>query len=266
MAEKTTKTEGAHPARDVSPLAQVARHYFDERDQEAGGPAAQTKMRIILDTGRGYVLEASERGVLMRLIEGDQYVMDATDDEEAARLAALCIPSPDRVIALANARLASFFGVDDSCIMRCATYIYLGEPTDAPLPDEQGHSVVDGHEVRRLDASFLDAVCAHYHALPRELVLDHLRHGRMYGGFTPQGELAGFVGEHTEGSIGLLEVLPEHRRRGWAQALEKLMINLHLSQGRMPYCQVECHNAPSHALQTKLGYTKLPGEQCWIEG
>lgn len=252
---------------DAAPREQAARRYFDARDQEAGGPAATTQMRIMLDTGRARVLEASDRGVLLQLVRGVQYAMDAIDDEEATRLAALCTGNPDeRAIALANADLASAFDVSEQCVFRCATYVYLDEPPNVPLPDERGRAIVDGRAIRRLDEGHLDVVTAHYHGLPRPLVYDHLRRGEMYGGFTQDGELAGFIGEHDEGSIGLLEVLPEHRRQGWAQTLERFMINLHLAQGRMPYCQVVVGNVASHALQAKLGYRRLPGEQCWIEG
>ncbi|MBE5905217.1 MAG: hypothetical protein E7277_00285 [Lachnospiraceae bacterium] len=34
-------------------------------------------------------------------------------------------------------------------------------------------------------------------------------------------EMAGFVGEHLEGSIGLLHVMPKFRRKGYAMALQK---------------------------------------------
>lgn len=254
-----------HDPADLARTA-AARAYFDARDAEAPDHlAATTMMRIVLDSGRGFVLQADERGVLMKLVRGNQYLMDATDDEQAARLAALCT-GPERVVSLADTRYVPLFDVAEQDVFRCATYVYDGTPLPASLPDAQGRTTIGGLELRRLDESFLDQVCAHYHVVPRPLIAEHLRDGLMYGGFDAHGQLTGFIGEHTEGSIGLLVVLPDYRRHGYAQALESLMVNLHLSQGRMPYCQVALGNEASHALQTKLGFTRLPGEQCWIEG
>ena len=260
---------GTAPAsleRPIDPaLATTARAYFDARDAEAPDHlAATTMMRIVLDSGRGYVLQASEHGVLMKLVRGNQYLMDATDDQQAARLAALCT-GPERVVSLADTRHVPLFNVAEQDIFRCATYVYAGEPKPASLPDAQGRTTIGGLQLRRLDESFLDQICEHYHVVPRPLIAEHLRDGLMYGGFDANDQLTSFIGEHTEGSIGLLVVLPEHRRHGYAQALESLMINLHLSKGRMPYCQVALDNEASHALQAKLSFTRLPGEQCWID-
>lgn len=262
----TTSPDPAQAAcPDTHALDAAARAYFDARDAEApDGRAATTMMRIVLDSGRGRVLQADERGVLMKLTRGNQYLMDARDHQQAAHLAALCT-GPERVVSLADTRYVPLFGAPEKDIFRCATYVYEGAPKPADLPDARGCTTVGSLELRRLDESFLDQVCAHYHVVPRPLVAEHLRDGLMYGGFDAQGQLTGFIGEHTEGSIGLLEVFPEHRRHGYAQALESLMINLHLSKGRMPYCQVALDNEASHALQAKLSFTRLPGEQCWID-
>ena len=50
----------------------------------------------------------------------------------------------------------------------------------------------------------------------------HAAHG-LYAGRGENGGLAGFIGIHTEGSIGLLFVLPEQRRKGYAEELESFM-------------------------------------------
>lgn len=67
------------------------------------------------------------------------------------------------------------------------------------------------------------------------------------------GKRAGFIGTHSDGSIGMLEVLPEYRRRGIATALEFYQMNRHIDMGYIPYGQVYASNANSHALQKKVG-------------
>ena len=54
---------------------------------------------------------------------------------------------------------------------------------------------------------------------------------------------------------GMLEVLPQFRRRGLAEVLEAALIAQQLERGRFPYCHVRHGNAASEALQKKLGLT-----------
>ena len=76
--------------------------------------------------------------------------------------------------------------------------------------------------------------------------------GWIFGAFV-EGTLAGFIGMHTEGSIGFLTVFPEYRRRGIGTALETFLINEMLERGFTPYGQTEEGNTASHRLQETLG-------------
>lgn len=263
---------GAGNKRSATPeeegSLEEARAYLDARDAEAGGPSACTMMRIVLETGRGRAVAVDGRGLLVRLGEpSGQYLMDARDEERANELAALCGgDATRRVVSLMDAALVPMLGAREEDVFRCNTYVYLEDEKEGVEELSDGSAAVGAFRIRRLNEGWLDVVCAHYAPLPRQAVLHHLRAGWVFGAFDEAGELAGFIGEHDEGSIGMLEVLPAHRRRGCAQALEAFMINRHLGQGRMPYCQVEVSNDASHALQRKMGFTRLPGTQCWVEG
>ena len=78
------------------------------------------------------------------------------------------------------------------------------------------------------------------------------------------GRLAGFMGEHLEGSMGLLHVFPEFRRRGYATELEKAVIKRTLQEGCIPVCQIEKSNSASMELQRKLGLTVSHRLICWM--
>lgn len=67
------------------------------------------------------------------------------------------------------------------------------------------------------------------------------------------GKVAGFIGMHGDGSIGMLEVLPEYRRRGIGTELEAFMNNLHIDKGFIPYGQVYLHNSASMKMQDSIG-------------
>ena len=74
----------------------------------------------------------------------------------------------------------------------------------------------------------------------------------------------GFVGEHLEGSMGLLEILPDCRRKGYGTELESFMISHILKQNLIPYCQVEVDNDKSLELQRKLGLIISKEKLYWI--
>jgi len=53
--------------------------------------------------------------------------------------------------------------------------------------------------------------------------------------------------------MGLLEVLPEHRNKGVAQALQNYLIDYMLKKEWIPFGQVFIENDKSLNLQNKLG-------------
>lgn len=109
-----------------------------------------------------------------------------------------------------------------------------------------------------------DFVVENYHnaGAYREHILGRIAEGML--GATVNGRLAGFAGVHMEGTVGLLEVLPEYRRRGLAEALEAAVINRLLDEGRLPYCHIKTGNTASFCLQEKLGLTVDHRKVYWL--
>ncbi|MDD6306117.1 MAG: GNAT family N-acetyltransferase [Clostridiales bacterium] len=104
-----------------------------------------------------------------------------------------------------------------------------------------------------LNLEYLDIVTANYHTVDdTDYMKERIEKGWMFGAFI-ENELAGFAGMHTEGSIGMLEVLPQYRGRHIGKALETYMINLSLEHGMIPYGQVADGNEVSTRLQETLG-------------
>lgn len=79
-----------------------------------------------------------------------------------------------------------------------------------------------------------------------------------------EGEIAGFIGFHGDGSSGMLEVLPKFRRRGIGSALEIALHNLALSRGWTPYGQIYTTNDASRKLQESLGMVISDGAIYWM--
>lgn len=119
-------------------------------------------------------------------------------------------------------------------------------------------------DVRPLDMSFFQAVLDGYSLFhDPEYVEDRLKAGVIFGAFV-DGRLAGFVGEHHEGSMGMLEVFPPYRGHGLGLALESFQINRYLSQGRVPFDQVIVGNEKSMGLQRKVGMELSKDTMSWL--
>lgn len=126
----------------------------------------------------------------------------------------------------------------------------------------------NGCRIRPLEESFTDAVFACYHDLhTRREIEKLLGDGALYGAFVEEDGaevLAGFIGTHAEGGMGMLEVFPRYRRRGIALALERHLINRTLARGYTPYGHVFTDNAPSLALQEKMGLKASGSLVYWV--
>ncbi len=118
--------------------------------------------------------------------------------------------------------------------------------------------------IKKLDTEYLEELVKAYGHADYDYMKDRLLAGVMYGAFMDD-ELAGFIGEHQEGSMGLLYVYPKFRRRGIAEALETFQINRSLQRGYTPYCQVKNGNEASLTLQSRLGLYPAKEHVWWIE-
>ncbi len=120
-----------------------------------------------------------------------------------------------------------------------------------------------GIELHDLTLSEIDFVLRHYDHIPfREYIEDRISTG-MIGAFSGS-EPIGFIGTHSDGSMGMLEVLPEYRRRGIAYSLEAALINRLRDQKKIPYAQIFTTNSDSILLQKKLGMSFSDETLAWM--
>ena len=117
-------------------------------------------------------------------------------------------------------------------------------------------------KIRSLDMGDLDEVNARYALGGPEHNEQAIKSGNMFG-IEIDGRLAGFIGMHSEGSVGMMEVFPEYRRRGLGTELESYMHNMHIDRGWIPYGQVYVSNAASLEMQAKFGLTRSEDHIWW---
>jgi tRNA (guanine37-N1)-methyltransferase len=208
---------------------------------------------VALENGAS-IQAQSEDGLLLYDAQGDIHLVCADTDAAALDMVDK-LPKTDLFI---NERT----GIDQvlkdrfnfTRVALCFNAVYLSEdPLEVP-----GDMVL-----RPLDVSFLPVVKKYYTVMGHEDIKEHLEHGNLFGGYAGDS-MVGFVGIHWEGSIGMLHVFEEHRRRRHGYAMEALMVNRLLSQGRRVYAQIYTDNEASIRLHHRLGMTLSPTPISWL--
>lgn len=102
-------------------------------------------------------------------------------------------------------------------------------------------------------------------AIPLEEFSFDIKTGFSVAAYDENDELAGFIGTHGDGSMGMLEVLPPFRRHHIGEELEKRLISKILSAGKTPFCHIIEGNEKSMNLQKKLGGTLCENKVAFLE-
>ena len=142
----------------------------------------------------------------------------------------------------------------------CVTFAYLN-----PMPPAV--ECPNGVEIKRLAPSLAKTVLDAYGnpgSYTVEDIADIMREKGVFGAIA-DGKLVGFIGRHDDGSMGMLEIFEQARRRGIGSALERFLITFVMTYGRMPYCDVYTDNPESMALQRKLGLTAASDYTFWTK-
>ena len=217
-------------------------------------PLLHMDMLECIRRGEAGLLYASGEGVLLRHTACGVVMMSAAAEEAAAEMlglldrAELLVAHQEFYLSAVKSRL----GI--SSMTPCLQAVY---PARRPLP-ERG-----GVEIRRLGEEYLSFLQEHYsHADGSDYLRGRLAAGVVFGAFE-NGCLAGFIGIHEEGAMGMLEVLPEYRRRGVAASLAAFLVNRLLEQGKVPYSHIIVGNSVSLSLHRKLGFTIASGTIYW---
>lgn len=117
--------------------------------------------------------------------------------------------------------------------------------------------------VRTADEHDLEMLMENYQLISPEELQSIVRRKGILLGYN-HDRLIGFIGEHLEGSMGILYVFPEYRRRGFGAALQSHLIVKTMEKGYIPFGQVEKENLSSLSLQKKIGMTQSDHLIVWM--
>ncbi len=195
-----------------------------------------------LREGTAEVLCASKEGVLVR-INGNTLCC-ALFDERALHDFASMIIGGNEAVCVHERPLSDYLKAQGlGYHLGCVQAVYTSKQRFACSP---------AFSIQRLGLEDLEIVMEHYTHADSTYITERIASGCMRKAVV-DGRLAAFIGRHAEGTIGMLQVLPDFRRRHIAEELEKAYINLLLEDGRTPYCHVHTENQASLSLQKKLG-------------
>ena len=198
-----------------------------------------------LRRGRGQVVYFEGSTVLVRRSEMPDFYLLTAESPEAGLAAFVGRPDPRCVVARGPGvpeTLGARFGLQLSGY--CCNVAYLkGEKLAWDCP---------GLLIRPFRVEELPQFLAHYDIEDEAEARAHIEKGELFAA-EYEGKLAGFMGLHADGSMGLLEVFPEYRKLGIGRAIEKFFINFCLDRGWTPSGQVFCDNEKSFSLQEHLG-------------
>ena len=142
-------------------------------------------------------------------------------------------------------------------LSNCHQATYEGKPFIFDLPKDV--------EIKYLTINHLDFVFGLYNKfVDLNYLEERITNKKMFGIFY-KNQIAGFIGWHREGAIGMLEIDEKYRRRHFATFLEKHIINKQLEEGKTPYCQIIDGNEKSMALQKKLGFSFAKEMIFWMK-
>lgn len=209
--------------------------------------------------GSAEILFASNEGVLLKDLPSNIYMLSSNNIEVSKNLINI-LPYDFNIISVHDK--FSFDLLLEKHIfsetMICYNTVYTKK---TPIAYEK-HSI----EIKPLTIEYRDNIINSYckiDIVDSNYIENRLKENVMFGAFV-DSNLCGFIGIHEEGSIGMLEVLPEFKGKGIGSALQIEATNNALTHKRYPYGQVIETNTASTALQKKLGFELSKDKVYWL--
>ena len=209
----------------------------------------------VLKRGTGSVIADPGNALLIRDNVSGAYFLACEDKTTGISLLDRYMTSDCSLLMVSDHALglAAFERYEFSDKLECYQVAYYGEK---PAVDPR-------LSVRAADEHDLPVLTDNYQMISPEELAEAVRRKSILLGYH-KGCLIGFIGEHLEGSMGILYVLPEFRQQGFGTALQTYLIAMTMEKGFIPFGQVEKDNLNSLRLQKKIGMTCSDNLNVWM--
>lgn len=209
--------------------------------------------------GSAEILYTCESGALLLDQPSNIYMISANNYEVAEQLISVLPASIELIVShdkFTLGLLSKKYTFSDK--MTCYNAVYTKQ-----LPIQSMKNIAD---IQKLTVGYIDIIMDKYskaYTINSDYIRSRLEANALSGAFI-HNTLCGFIGQHTEGSIGMLEVFPEYKGKGIGIQLEISAINEALSAKRYVYGQVTEDNLASMSLQKKLGLELSKNKVYWL--
>lgn len=243
----------------ISKTGGIGRDGMTEKALEYIGRNRLEHMDMLESMRRGTarIICADKDGILIKDEPRGAHMINAKNPEAAARMLGM---AGQRIEVLTAHQgficplAEEMFGLYTHMECRQAAWM-------RPEPPEQASCALD---IRGVGMEYLDVMDAIYPLGDREYLSERIEQGEIYGAFDGR-RLAAFIGTHTEGAMGMLEVDAAYRRQGLGAALFTFMTRRQLRLGRYAYSHIVSSNEPSLAMNRKYGFEIGRGVVYWME-
>ena len=210
----------------------------------------------VIKRGTAEIFEENEKGVFLRDKIGGAFMLASDDFDTAVEWLKkhesqnydLLVVFQRELIAFIRERYGLTGGLD------CLQAAYLSSnPPDISRKLRIEHAM----------DSDLGVLTAFYKTVDEADLKKVIRRGELFVGYHGE-DMIGFVGQHLEGSMGILEILPLYQGNGYGTEMEIFMIRHMLEKGLLPFCQVVVGNEKSMKLQKKMGLTFSERHVYWL--
>lgn len=214
-----------------------------------------------IDRGFATLVYREGETVLLYNRAGNVYLLTAKDEASGKKALSAIKEEPEAIVTrqeFMNSIVQDFQFVPGQTnrLSMCGPCVQMVYTRKEPLPAPKAR-------IEILTEEYTELIAANYELLSKEEIRRHLKDGSLYGIFSEQ-ELAGFCGEHAEGSMGMLFIFPQYRKMGYASQIESFLINATIQKGYTPYCQIFSDNEASIMLQKKLCLYSAKGNIRWF--
>jgi len=209
----------------------------------------------VLKRGSGEIIAQQDDALFIRDTVSGACLLACEDTETGLRMLDQYIGQDCNLLMVSDYAVgqAAFQKYGFSEKLECYQVAYYG---DKPSAD---HRI----SVRTAEEKDLPMLIKNYQLLSPEELREVVRRKSVLLGYN-QDQLVGFIGEHLEGSMGILYIFPAFRHRGFGTALQTHLIAKTMEKGYIPFGQVEKDNHASLSLQKKLGMTQSEHLIVWM--
>lgn len=225
------------------------------REIIATDTALYADMRESLRRGSVSIVYESESVLITLENDWKMYTVAAADLEEAKRKIEE-LNEEDTFFVVHDAELKDFlcdclgYSAGEACVQSVYT---------KPEPPKVERRL----EIRHPDEADFAYVQANYHMGDGYELYNDFKSDDFFAGYL-DGRIIGFIGLHSEGSVGLLHIDKAHREKGFGYEMAAFMLAHQMEKGRIPYGQIYESNKASLELNASLGMELSEGRLYWV--